>query len=178
MRLSTRDGINCDHCGTLHKSDFTYYSLDFHSAAAHNNMRPTIDTILRSSIVFSLDFCQACFDSLSKTVINNFKASKSKFFCEVTGKAFSGTYSYYYVNVTKANVRINGQPYICIKCREKAFDNKPCKKCGGTQLMRPAAVTTMPRFLEIVMCEDAYITLRKQAELILKTASQWSTSGE
>jgi len=185
MQTSDRSGIACDHCGTIYENDFIYYSFDFHSASVENNRRPAIDAILRSSVTFSLDICEHCFSKLSQKVVDNYKKVMSKKrsvgvkqICEMTGNILAGTYCYYYIVVTRVNVKITGQPNVCVECHTSTWDDdKPCAKCQSTKFIRPAQMNTDERFLEVTICEDAFTQLRKQAEQVRKVASQWSSKG-
>lgn len=187
MQLSTRDGIACDHCGTTYKSDFTYYSFDFRLIAVVENRRLSLDQIYASQIVFSLDICTACFDIISKTVVQNYgqnmnlnvkhrgKQSPS-ILCEMTGQHYQGTYNYYHCNVIEVKVHMSGQPNICVNCEQQTHENdKPCEKCGGVDFIRPARTTQNDRFLEINIGEPAFKELVHKAETIRKVAGEWAT---
>lgn len=94
----------------------------------------------------------------------------------MTGKKLAGTYEYYYCVVAKANVKMSGQPNVCVKCRTQTFDSdKPCSKCSGKEFIRLAAMDIDRRHVEISMCEEAYKAFVIKAETIRKTAGQWST---
>lgn len=184
MQLKERDGIACDYCGTSYRNDFDYLSFDFHMVNVVDNHRIPIEQILRTNIVFSIDICTSCFDSFKQKIIENYKkimspkrrANAQTLCCDWTGDTLNGTYTYYYCVVTKAYVRLTGQPNVCIKCGAKTFDDdKPCNKCQGTDFTRPASIDSEDRFLELVLCEDAYNHFVDKAKSIRKIAGEWST---
>jgi len=177
-----REGIACDYCGTKYVHDFVYYSFDFRQAQSNANIRPPIAQVLQTQIVSSFDICESCFATISQSVVNNYKKNMSAKrkpqviqFCELSGQAMSGTYIYYHCNVVKANVRIDGQPYVCVKCSQPVVDKeKPCQ-CGGDKFVRVASVATDDRHLEIIMSESEYIKFRQNAERFKQIAGEWST---
>lgn len=183
MQLKERDGIACDYCGTSYRNDFDYMSFDFHMVNVIDNQRMPIEQIIRTNIVFSLDICTSCFDSFRKRIVENYKKVMSPkrrqqppIVCDWTGKTLAGTYIFYYCVVTRVNVRLTGQPNICTKCGAKTFENdKPCNKCKGTDFTRPAAIDSQERFLELILCEDAYNHFVDKAKSIRKVAGEWST---
>jgi hypothetical protein len=181
MQLKERDGIACDHCGTQYKKDFTYYSWDFRPVAVIQSYRPQLNQIFRTQITFSLDICTACFAKFSQEVITNYSKSMDQkdscTICEFSGTKLTGTYNYYHIEVQKVQVRMTGQPNICVKCRHRTFDeNKVCSKCQGTDFVKPADTNLDKRFAEFNISEEAYESLRKQAEKTRQVASQWLTS--
>lgn len=185
MQLSDRSGIACDSCGIVCKDDFVYYSFDFHNVHVYNNQRPSIDSIIRSEVVKSLDICTSCFDSIKDAVIKNYsktmtprRTNIANMFtvCEITGVKLSGNYEYYYCVVSKVNVRLSGQSYICVKCKSKSIGDRACAKCSGTQFTRVANTNVDNRHVEIVMCADAYNNLVARAGFIHKSVGKWSTA--
>lgn len=181
MQLKERDGIACDQCGTQYKMDFTYYSWDFRPVAVHQGHRPNLNHIFRTQISFSLDICTACFDKFSKIIVDNYAKGmdqKGRFVtCEFTGNKLTGTFNYYHVEVVKVDVKMTGQPNICVKCQTKTHDeNKTCTNCGGTEFVKPASINQQKRFVELNVSEEAFQTLREKAESIRKAAGQWATS--
>lgn len=182
MQLAERDGIACDECGMTHKSDFTYYSLDFYQVNVTDNRSPSLDTILSSQIVFSLDFCAQCVHKLQNTVVQNYNKSMSKartirvgHLCELSGQRLTGSYTYYYCVIAKVVVKTSGQPYVCLKCQAKALQPGKCGKCGNLQAIRPAAVTIDKRYLEVTISEPIYKTMIAQAGRVRKVAGEWIT---
>lgn len=187
MQLSDRSGICCDSCGITYKNDFVYYSFDFRLVDVYNNQRPSIDSILSFGIVFSADICTNCFDGIKKTIVDNYAKIMSPkrlarpssiIVCEMTGNKLAGTYTYYYCVVSKANIKLSGQPNICVKCKTKTFDkNKPCVKCSGNEFIKMAAMNVDNRHVEIIMCQDAFKEFTTRAERVRMSTStgQWTT---
>ncbi len=156
MQLGTKDGIMCDVCGLGCRHDFTYYSYDFRPVEVHNNTRPPLDSILQFPVVFSLDVCTACFDKHKKSVIANFAKIQSPkrrvvvgVMCDLSGKLLVGTYNFYHVSVTKADVR----------AAQKA-----------------ATVITDARHVEMNITDDMYRQLTANAGTVRKVAGEWSTN--
>lgn len=184
MQLHDKSGICCDACGIVYKTDFTYYSLDFRHIDVINNIRTPIDNIIRSNIVFSIDMCTNCFDSIKNIIIKNYSATMSPHrlgkqlpvTCEITGGKLFGTYEYYYCVVSKADIRLSGQPNICVKCKNKTFDSgTKCMKCSGSEFMRIASAVVDDRHVEFTICVDAYKSFVDKAQQIRVSAGQWTT---
>jgi hypothetical protein len=183
MQTKDRSGIACDHCGATYRNDFMYYSFDFKFITVSEGHIPSLEMIHNTQVVFSLDICTACFSSISQIIVDNYKKvistkrrARAPHICELTGVQFTGTYNYYYCVVTKANVRLTGQPNICTKCQKKTHDEAKQCECGNTDYVRPAAIRTDDRFLEFNLSEDAFVEMRKKAEEIRKVAAQWTTN--
>lgn len=183
MQLRDRSGICCDSCGIEYRTDFTYYSFDFHNAAVYNNQRQSIDMILRSKVVFSVDICTNCFEAIKKMIVANYatamspkRSFQSAVTCDITGQKLTGSYEYYYCEVIKIDVTISGQPNVCVKCKAKTFDDsKVCAKCSNKEFVRLAAVKTDRRYVELNVCDDAYRAFVTKAEAVRKVAGQWSS---
>jgi hypothetical protein len=181
MQLKDRDGIACDHCGTQYKNDFLYYSWDFRPVSVNSGQRPQLNHIFRTQISFSLDVCTSCFAKFKEQIVANYKSGMDQqgafTICELTGTKLVGTYNYYHIEVTKVNVRMTGQPNICTNCQAKTFDvTKICPKCNHTEFIKPAAIDTDKRFVELNLSEEAFEMLRQKAEQTRKVAGQWQTS--
>lgn len=187
MQLKSKDGVACDHCGTTYRTDFQYYSFDFRLLTVTNNRRPSLSDIFRSQITFSLDICTACFDTIKNKVIKHYENSMTSnikhrgkhanhVFCELTGKKLIGTFNYYHCNVIDVNIKMSGQPNICVNCQTQTTDeNKPCKKCEGLDFVRLAITRSNDRYVEINVCEEAFQELVHKAETIRKIAGEWET---
>ena len=182
MQTNDRSGIACDYCGTSYCNDFVYYSFDFKYIAVSEGHRPSLEMIHNTNMVFSLDICTACFSDIGQKIISNYsnimsaKRRTAPHICELTGEVFTGTYNYYYCVVTKANVKMTGQPNICTSCQKKTHDETKQCECGGTNYVRPAMINTDDRYLEFNLSEEAFLAMRKKAEEIRKNAAQWSTN--
>lgn len=182
MQLSDKSGIGCDHCGTIHNNDFTYYSFDFRLVSVFDNRRPPLDHIYSDPVIFSLDICPACFASISAEVVKNYSKIMSPqrkvrvdTVCEMSGKSMVGTYNYYHVDVTKVVVKTTGQPRICRKCKAKTFEFDKVCACQNNTFVCAASVSPTSRFVEINLCEDVYKTLTNIAAKTRQVAGQWST---
>jgi len=183
MQTNDKTGIGCDYCGTTYNIDFEYYSFDFFSYNSVDGRKPSIEQIIKSQAIFSLDICTSCFDKIGKVVIGNYSKNMSKHrrmnvpaFCDWTGAQMSGTFDAYYCAVTKVKVSLSKQPNICVKCEAKTFDDdKQCSKCSGTDFTKIADITTASRYLEINLCSAAYDHFVDKAKTIRVVASEWAT---
>jgi hypothetical protein len=181
MQTPNRSGIICDYCGITNTSDFQYYSFDFHGINVTNNRIPGLDMLHHASITSSYDICTACYAHISQTIVENYKKTMSapnaahRHVCEITGKQLTGTYNYYYCVLTKVDVRITGQPNICVTCQKKSFGAETACQCGSVNFMRPALINTITRFLEFNICEEAFQVFRQKAETIRTRPAQWTT---
>jgi len=184
MQLKEKDGILCDLCGTVYKSDFSYFSWDFKQVEVIDNRRPSLNQLLRMQTVFSLDVCTLCWDKYKSKIIKNYATTMSKvrkvpigIVCDLSGVKLLGTFSYYYIEVTKVGVAMLGQANVCVKCHTKTFEeDSKCKKCYGTEFIRPASINTDKRFVELNISVDIYSELRSIAENMRKVAGQWATN--
>lgn len=185
MQLPDRSGICCDFCGMTYKLDFTYYSFDFRIVSVYNNQRPSIDSIHRLNVLSSADVCTNCFDNIKKEVIKNYSKTMSPkrrdrvspiVTCEITGKPLMGTYDYYYCTVSKVDIKLSGQPSVCVKCKTKTFNkNNKCSKCSGTEFVTMASSNVDNRFVEINISQEAFKDMVLKTERVRASASQWAT---
>lgn len=186
MQLKDRDGIACDQCGTTYKTDFSYYSFDFRLVPVQENRRPSIQQIFGIQIVFSLDICTQCFDGIKKKIIENYSKTMTAdtkhrerrqvgIVCELTGAKQIGTFNYYHCNVVSVEVKMSGQPNVCVNCHKSTYESdKPCA-CGSTDFVCPADTKVNDRYVEINLSEDAFRSMVDKAESMRKVAGQWAT---
>ncbi len=174
MQLSTRDGIACDYCGTTHKIDFDYYSFDMRSVEIHNNMRPSIESILMSDTVHSYDICPSCFQDFKKLIVSNNNSPKNMM-CDFSGEIVREWY--YYVVVAKISVKFTGAICTCVKCKNKTYNTKmACTSCGGKDFIATPQVNTTKRFLEANMSNKFFDTFTDKIKSVRKIAGEWSTN--
>lgn len=187
MQLKDRDGIACDQCGTTYKTDFLYYSFDFRQVPVQANRRPALDRVLGMQVSFSLDICTQCFEKIKTTVLENYAKNMNQdvkhrgktgagIICEITNEKTAGTFNYYHCNVVKVEVKMSGQPSICVNCQTQTYEeSEPCKKCKGTDFIKPADTKIEDRFLEINLSEAAFRNMVDKAETMRKVAGEWAT---
>jgi len=187
MQIKDRSGIACDQCGTTYKSDFLYYSFDFRLVPVYDNRVQSLKMIFRIQPASSLDICTQCFEDIKTKVICNYDKSMNKnvanrgkprlgIICEMSGDKMVGTFKYYHCNVTKVDVRMSGQPNICVKCQRQTNDNnEPCKECGGNDFIKLAKTDTNDRHIEINISEQIFRDMVDKAEVMRKTSSEWTT---
>lgn len=184
MQLKEKNGIACDCCGTSYRNDFDYLSFDFHVVRVTDNRRIPIEQIIKSNVALSLDVCTSCFDGIKTRVVENYKKvmspkrrASAPVICDWTGNILSGSYTYYYCNITSVQVRLTGQTSYCVGCNTKTLDeDKPCAKCSGTNFNKLASVNTQDRYLELVLSLDAVDYFTDKAKTVRKIAGEWSTS--
>ena len=148
-----------------------------------DNHVPSLEMIHNTKIISSYDICVSCYAQFSQTIVENYKKIMSPNGtnrrinqCELTGKILTGTYDYYYCVVIKVDVRITGQPNICVSCQKRSLESdKPCQ-CGGVSFIRPASINTITRFLEFSVCEQALQTFRQKAEAVRVHPTKWTTN--
>ncbi len=125
MLLSTKDGIRCDVCGSVHRDKFAYYSMDcsvikVNTAAQMVSPMPGAD---------SFDMCDGCYNEmLSKCKENLGAVRRGQTKCDICPTYMTGVYNYTRSLFTKVNVDI--------KCKEspmasekKYMDFNICEKC-------------------------------------------------
>ena len=177
MQLKERDGIACDLCGTSYKTDFTYYSFDIRLLNVNDDMRPSLNSIFTYNVVFSLDVCEKCMAEMAETIKKKHKALRKGICCDLTGKTMNGTFEYYHCQVTKALVKMTGQPNICVNCNYQAQDDgKVCPQCDGDEFLRPASIQSDDRYVDLDISEEAYKELVDKAMNMRKIAGEWTTT--
>jgi hypothetical protein len=186
MQLKDRDGIACDQCGTTYKTDFLYYSFDFRLVPVQENRKPSIQQVFNLQIVFSLDICTQCFEGIKQKVVENYAKTMTPnvklrgrtqvgVVCELTGEKLAGTFAYYHCNVVRVEVKMSGQPNVCVKCQKQTFESDQACKCGSTDFIRPADTKVEDRFVEINLSEAAFRGMVDRAESMRKVAGEWAT---
>ena len=159
----------------IYRNDFVYYSFDFRCVSIYNNRKPPLNDIINSHIVFSSDICTSCFEPIKNNVLKHNSNSIKSIFCEMTGNRLVGNCECYYCVVSKISVKLSGQPFVCLKCKSKTFEGGRCPKCNNTDFIKMAQMNVDDRFVEIMMCYDAYKEFLSKSEIVRKTAGQWTT---
>lgn len=188
MQLSDRTGIACDKCGTTYKKDFRYYSYDFRQVTVGQFIRPSLKQIFDYNQYHSLDICEMCFNKMMTGICNTYSANmntnvkmrgkvRQGILCEMSGKMMTGDFTYYHCNVIQVEVKMTGQPNICVKCQTKTYDDdKQCEKCGNTDFLKPALTNTNQRHVEFNLCSEEMDKMVNTAESIRSKAGEWHTS--
>tara|TARA_R110000751_G_scaffold72476_3_gene146984 strand:- start:221 stop:790 length:570 start_codon:yes stop_codon:yes gene_type:complete len=188
MQLSDRTGIACDRCATTYKNDFRYYSFDFREVTVGKFMRPSLKQILSYTQHHSLDICEMCFNKVIVNICDVCTSNMNEntklrgkvrqgILCEMSGKMLNGEFTYFHCNVVEVDVKMTGQPNICVKCQTKTFEeDKQCKKCGGSDFLRPASTNTNSRHVEFNICQEEMSKLVDTAESVRSKAGEWYTS--
>jgi hypothetical protein len=181
MQTSDRAGVVCDFCKLLMKNDFKYYSLDFYKVKMFNSRKPSIDDIIRSGSTKSCDLCAGCYEFMSDKVVEcyslnmNSKTGVYKLFCEYSGENLLNSKVFYYVTFACADVKIDSQPLLCLKCGKAAKDITSVCVCGFDKYSKQALVQVEDKVLEINISDAVYNEWLVKVESV-KSASQWSSS--
>lgn len=183
MQLKTHDGVACDWCGTIYRTDFKYYSFDFRHITVVNNMHPSMEDMLNLQPVFSIDICERCFETFKPKIAANYAKSMRNdrrkpalLVCDWTGNQLIGNYELYQCDVTAVSVQISGQPHICAECQTKTFEpSKPCAKCKSVNFVCPARMAMDAHFVELVLCSAAFDEFVDKTKTTRKIAGEWST---
>ncbi len=109
MKTKDNRGVICDLCTHEETEHFTYYSYDLRLVQVRSNRKPKPSEILRAPITKSIDLCVACHNHKADTAVKGYSPTKSGTRCDLTKQLLVGTYEFYYVNVTRVDVRF-GQP--------------------------------------------------------------------
>ena len=177
MQLKERDGIACDLCGMSYKADFTYYSFDMRLLNVNDDMRPSLNSIFTYNVVFSLDVCEKCMAEMTETIKKKYKALRKGICCNLTGKTMNGTFEYYHCQVTKALVKMTGQPNVCVNCNyQTKDDDELCPQCDGNEFLRLASIQSDDRYVELDISEEMYKELVDKAMNMRKIAGEWTTT--
>jgi hypothetical protein len=149
-----------------------------------SNRIPTVQQRKQQQIIFSLDICTACMHKMSQDIIANNKkiqSDKRKTFVgtldDLNGEVLAGTYNYYHTQIASVDIKISGQPNLCVDCNTPTrTKDKPCSKCGGFNFIVPANTSMDSDYLEINLSEKSYSSLQEKAkEVRNKAGGEWST---
>lgn len=174
MQHHSKQGVYCDFCHILYKEDFDYHSLDVKKITVYNNIRPSLGEMLNTKVVDSFDVCTECMEDLRFKVVDNYsKLYKSGVFCEVSGEKLSGSYRFFYVVAVDVSVNMSKQPFVCVKCGKKSFNNSQCS-CGCDDFRRSAVVVSGHRDLEISISEAVYNGWKEEKSK--QKTSNWASS--
>ena len=145
MQIKNSIAISCDHCGSICKDNFIYYSFDFKEIDFKNNTP--------SSILLSLDICDKCTEKYLASILNNnSKNNTNRLICEINGDPIIS--NYYSVSIAKVKVSSERLRTICKNCN-KQYDNKICQ-CGSENFVNIPDVLTDEQFLNINICENEF----------------------
>lgn len=158
MQLSDKSGIQCDRCGSIHCKMFVYYSFDFRKEEVYNNTIPRI--VFSSKPIHSMDICEKCFNNICDLVKKHYKTAKIGLICDLTGQKMVGTFTYYHVNIIKADVLIPDM-MNCTKCGSSMKAGEKCK-CGNLQFKSNPSMRTDNRHIELCISQIAYNELTKR----------------
>ena len=179
MQTQDQTGIICDLCKSTNKEDFDYYSVNCMKVKQYGGRRPPITDILQEKPEKSLDFCTACYESISDEVVSVYTSSMNnktgivKHFCGLTGIDLVSSDVFYYAVFGKVTVNMSKQLFACLKCGKNGISKNVCS-CGGVDFRKNASVETSSRDLEISICKDRYSYWVSKQNVPVE--SSWSSS--
>lgn len=106
VQTSGNDGIICDCCKDTYVLKFVYYSYDFKHVLIFDGRKPSMDAIIRSDTIKSLDLCQQCHLHVARKIVENYKNNRNNsIICELSGQKIQD--EFYYCVISKADVNLN-----------------------------------------------------------------------
>jgi hypothetical protein len=118
MFLSTKDGISCDHCGSVHRKKFTYYSLEWEKIVVDAN-KGTIN----KKMADSTDMCDQCYNIwMEKCNKNIGEYRKHAVKCDMCPKYMQGAFDYYRVLFTEVTVDSEQKKEGPLEVKKNAMD--------------------------------------------------------
>jgi hypothetical protein len=100
MFLDSKDGISCDHCGTIYKDQFVYYStraIKYVFQGRHRSPPQNTD--------FNTDMCSSCYEKLLDQVRKFIGPNrKDKIKCDLSNTYKSSNFTYYLVYFDRIDV--------------------------------------------------------------------------
>lgn len=172
MQLEDKTGIRCDGCGSIHRSVFTYYSLDFRSVSVIANRRPALQQILSQDVKHSIDLCEGCYHGITEAVKRNYRPVTVGICCDLSGQHLLQTFDYYHCCVSKVAVDLSQQGVVCKRCSKPATG--PQCSCGSSEFVKAASMDVSERLLELDVSGVECQKLVDRAKLIKEQASEWS----
>jgi len=148
MLLNGKDGIKCDYCGSIHQTDFKYYSVDV-SQCTINGGREQSKTSYST-----YDWCERCMDHFAELIKKHYKpvnASQDRRIthCELSGQILTGTYIMYRMNIDAITVNLS-------RTKELGIDHS---------------------FVEILASDQA-IKIFQDKKKQVESTSQWTAKSE
>jgi len=150
MLLDDKQGIACDYCGTQHRKEFSYYSVEVRQGRSQGGRTLPLDIIRRAPVQFEFDLCEDCEHSVAHTAVTNYRAVPVGVVCDLTGVWLNGDFVYYYVDITGVSVKVT--------------------RSGN------AEVTTRPRHLELTISAAAYADVSHKVRERRKVDTGWRTT--
>ena len=144
MQTPSKDGIVCDHCGTMYQQEFRYYSYDIYYYRV-NRTPDSIRSTLCEKPMNSLDICDLCHSQICDLIIKHNQRQTRVARCDIKGTILSLNTTHKYCVVHQADVNV----------QQKSMNvNK--------------------RILDIVISQEAYVELLAKAAAIKDKVGQWS----
>lgn len=98
MLLKSRDGIRCDLCGSVHKSDFSYYSCDGVGLKIANKMSS------KTSKNINFDMCEICYGKARDKILSHIKDAKIGYVKDDYSDNFYNNGEYMSITLTQVSV--------------------------------------------------------------------------
>lgn len=129
MLLQTSDGIACDICGSIHRSEFTYYSMDVQSIVTDSSKMTTGVGATKDAF----DVCGICYNKwLDQCKTNLGDLRKNKIKCDLCPQYLSGKFEYFRAIFTKVDVeKGEAEGKFETNLDHQHMDYSMCGKCYG-----------------------------------------------
>jgi hypothetical protein len=180
MILGTKDGICCDHCGSIEQRNFTYYSWDLHERRCREGRLGRQS----QNVVASFDICQNCQTAFEQRIVKAFKPTRitpdkrcpTGLNCDITGEQLRGDFKFYQCIVTKLSVQFTQTTPRCKVCNIPV-NTTECPQCKGTELIKRASTVPDKDYLELWLSTNFVAALQERASKIgvRSEAAQWTT---
>ena len=105
MLLKTKDGINCDICGTAYKDVFTYYSFESTSVSVDSAAL----RVAQGNKDLDVDVCEKCYTNAEEKVRKNVAKAliPNTVKCDFCTSILKGKFTYHRILIHKVDVDRN-----------------------------------------------------------------------
>ena len=167
MQSHDRSGIVCDLCGSNHRLDFAYYSMDARQVTVRNN-RIVSDT--GGPPVSSFDACTSCVELIKDAIRVNYRPTSSGVNCDLCDSRMRGDFMYYDIAISRVDVSAASGSISCARCGVPG--PAPACRCGSDKFVRVAEVKVDENFLRLIACQRDYGQFTEAAMRIRKAIGE------
>ena len=141
------ESLGCDYCGDTVTGDFTYYSFDIKVVK-----KVRVGWFEDKISVLSVDLCERCMELFRQRLLEVARVvTETPTRCDISGADCSRDEKYYKCSISRVQVNMSGQQYICSKCNKPRNPQDgpcPCSEDAHT-LAKEAKVDV----------DDSYVSL-------------------